>query len=64
MDYFGLIRVAQELWYLDIGYLPFSLIAGKLSYFPGPGTFALETRDVLDGFGLIVYLISLKVDPS
>lgn len=45
-DDFGLNKVAHELLYFDIGYLPFSLIAGNDSYCPGPGTLALEINEL------------------
>lgn len=49
------MRVAHELLYFEIGYRPFSFIAGNDSYFPGPGTFSFgPTRELLAGFGLIV----------
>lgn len=63
-DDFGLNKVAHELLYFDIGYLPFSLIAGNDSYYPGPGTLALEINELFYGFGLMVYLISLNVVPK
>ena len=63
LDLAGFIIVAQELLYLDNGYLPFSLIAGSGLYYPGPGTPLVRTIKSFSSLGLIVYLVSLKVDP-
>lgn len=64
VDRFGLKRVAQELLYFEIGYLPRRLIAGRASQFPGPGTPFVSTMKSLYSLGLMVQRLSLSVEPK
>lgn len=65
LEFLGLKRVAQELLYFEIGYLPTGLTAGNDSQVPGPGiSLLVNTMKLVLGRCLIVYLMSLSVEPK